>query len=81
MNVKDGTFHMLTRDARLTGEMCTLRHSWSDGRGNVHYYAIEGKGVRPTEAGRRGKVAADGSGNVWFMVPGNVDESLVVGRR
>ena len=82
VNVKDGTFHVLMRDTRLTGSGCVWRHSWKDLRGEWYFGAIEANGVKAEDVGSRGKVVADGKdGSVWFVLPGNVDDSLTVGRR
>lgn len=72
--------HVLMRDTRLRAGECRWRHSWWDGGGRYWCSAIEG--VVPTETGRRGKVAVDERSDVVYCVlPGNVDESLAVGRR
>ena len=82
VNAKDCSFHVLMRDTHLTSKGCMWRHSWLGTRGDWCCRAVEEEGVRPTEVGRRGRIAANvRDGSVWFVLPGNVDESLIVGRR
>lgn len=78
----NGILHVLMRDCRLRGGGCRWRHSWWVPRGGYQHSVIEEESVIPTATGKRGKVAVDErNGDVYFVLPGNMDDTLLVGRK
>jgi hypothetical protein len=76
-----GIVHVLMRDT-VSGGVVKWRHSWWNRDGRYRFAYIAEEGILPTDTGSRGKLAVDErNGDVYFVLPGNLDHSLLVGRR
>jgi hypothetical protein len=76
-----GIMHVLMRDTGSGGAV-KWRHSWWKRDGRYRFAYIAEESIPPTDRGSRGKLTVDErNGDVYFVLPGNLDHSLLVGRR